>query len=166
MGVTAFILVGSHPHTTYGLPNPGYILMLYENDAPAWELVPLYPELEKNIKDGIIWIASIEHMLEDALVMIGLYIARNKELRELAYSIIGRPLEKRVEVYSLGDEMDKLREVARRVLQRHDIGLVVVPLSDSTILNQIDVLKYYGDLWVSINPPMSYKFLSQENILK
>jgi len=152
MGATAFIIVGSRPHITYGLPNPGYLLMLYENDAPSWELVPLYPELKEK---PIIWIPTISGMLEDALVMIGVHVAKDEELRKLAREIFKQPLDSEIEMHKAGKRLEKLRKVARKVLQKYDIGLVIVPLEDSTILRQLGALNGYGDLWYSLNMPVS-----------
>ncbi|QDA31332.1 hypothetical protein FH039_06600 [Thermococcus indicus] len=151
MGVTAFIIVGSRPYITYGLPNPGYILLLYENNRPAWELKPLYPELGKT---SITWIPTIEGMLEDALIMIGVHVVKDRKLRKLAEEVFKKPLDSDVELYRAGDQINELRRVAREVLQRYDIGLVIVPLKDSTIIHQLDVLKEYGNLWYSLNLPV------------
>ncbi|CAD5244918.1 hypothetical protein [Thermococcus camini] len=148
MGATAFIIVGSRPGWGYGLPNPGYVLILYENDAPSWELRPLYPEIED---ENVVWISSIEHMLEDALVMIGIYVVGDKELRRKAEKIFGN-LYKEITIGSRRD-VEELRKLSKEVLQRYNIGLVVVPLKDSTIMDQLSVLDEYGDLWVSLNPP-------------
>jgi len=150
MGATAFIIIGSRPNITYGLPNPGYILILYENSAPVWEIRPLYPEIED---ENILWVASINKMLEDALLMIGLYIVRDSELRKRSLEVFGKPLERKIEVVAYGRDVEKLREINRKVLPKYDIGLVLVPLEDSTVIHQLDVLKGYGNLWVSVNPP-------------
>jgi len=151
MRATAFIIVGNRPHITYGLPNPGYVLVLYENNRPAWELKPLYPEMGKT---SIIWIPTIERMLEDALVMTGVHIVKDKKLRKLAREVFKRPLDSDIEFYEARERLGELRKVARDVLQKYDIGLVIIPLKDSTIIHQLDVLKEYGNLWYSLNLPV------------
>ena len=152
MGATAFIVVGSRPYITYGLPNPGYLLVLYENDAPSWELIPLYPDMKEK---PVIWIPTINGMLEDALVMIGVHVVRDEKLRKLAREIFKQPLDSKIEMHKAGKKLERLRKVAKEVLQRCDIGLVIAPLKDSTILRQLGVLKEYGDLWYSLNMPVS-----------
>jgi len=155
MGATAFIIVGSHPHITYGLPNPGYVLILHENNAPAWELIPLYPETQKELgTESILWISTIDGMLEDALLMIGVYVVRDKQLVSLARKTFGKGMKNKVELIRFRELLPEFRKLARESLQRYDIGLVIVPLEDSTIMGQLNVLKEYGDLWVSINPPL------------
>ncbi|MCO6041243.1 hypothetical protein [Thermococcus alcaliphilus] len=152
LGATAFILVGNRPYLTPGLPNPGYLLVLYENNMPAWELIPLYPYLEKNLgKRSVIWIPSIENMLEDALLMVGIYVTKDPELIKMAEKVFGRNFKaERIEIGG-NPEVEKLREIARRNLQRYDIGLLIIPLKDSTIIRQLDYLKRYGRLWYSIH---------------
>ncbi|ASJ07386.1 DNA-3-methyladenine glycosylase I [Thermococcus pacificus] len=154
MGVTAFIVVGNRPGFTPGIPNPGYLLLLYENDRPAWELIPLYPELRKDLGNSKILIPSIENMLEDALLMIGIYVVKDEELIEKARRIFRDSLERRIEIYAFDRrEVEDLRSIARRKLQRYDIGLIIAPGEDSTILGQLEVLREYGDLWYQVNLP-------------
>jgi len=153
MGATAFIIVGSRPHITYGLPNPGYVLILHENNVPAWELIPLYPETRKELgTESILWISTIDGMLEDALLMIGIYVVKDKRLVSLAKETFGEDIGNEVELIRFRELLPEFRKLFRESLQRYDIGLVIVPLEDSTIMGQLDVLKEYGDLWVSINP--------------
>lgn len=148
MGVTAFIIVGNRPHITYGLPNPGYILLLHENDVPAWELRPLYPEPGEK---SIIWIPTVEGMLEDALIMIGVHVVKDRELRKVIEEVFKRSLDDKIGFYDARERLEELRKVSREILQRYDIGLVIVPLRDSTIIHQLDVLNEYGDLWYFLN---------------
>jgi len=159
MGATAFIIVGSRPYITYGLPNPGYILLLYENDRPSWELVPLYPELKEN---PVIWIPTIDGMLEDALVMIGVHVVKDEKLRKLASKVFKMPLDSKIELHKAGKRLEKLRKATREILQRYDISLIIAPLEDSTIIRQLDILKEYGDLWYSLNLPVQEKVDQQE----
>lgn len=155
MGVTAFVIVGSRPSFTPGIPNPGYLLLLYENDRPAWELVPLYPELQKDLgRHSIVWIPSIENMLEDALLMIGIYVVKDEELIEKAKITFRGSLDERIEIYDFDrKELENLRSIARKKLQNYDIALVIIPEEDSTIRRQLGILRKYGDLWYQVSLP-------------
>ena len=113
MGATAFIIVENRPYITYGLPNPGYILLLYENDHPSWELVPLYPELKEN---PVIWIPTIDGMLEEALVMIGVHVVKDEKLRKLARDIFKESLDSKIELHKAGKRLEKLRKATREIL--------------------------------------------------
>ncbi len=155
MGVTTFIIVGNSPSFTPGIPNPGYLLLLYENDRPAWELIPLYPELQKDLgRHSIVWIPSIENMLEDALLMIGIYVVKDKELIENAKRAFEGSLDSGSEVYFADKKkLKNLRSIARRKLQNYDIALIIVPEEDSTILKQLGILREYGNLWYQVSLP-------------
>ena len=155
MGLTTFIIVGNSPSFTPGIPNPGYLLLLHENDRPAWELIPLYPELQMDLgRPSIVWIPSIESMLEDALLMIGIYVVKDEEIIENAKMAFRGSLDRRIEIHFTDrKKLKNLRSIARRKLQNYDIALVIIPEEDSTILKQLDILRKYGNLWYQVSLP-------------
>ncbi|WP_121661857.1 hypothetical protein [Metabacillus litoralis] len=70
---TAQLLVGqAHPYEG-GICGITHTLQLSENGRPAWVLVSTNDEKDTKITK-ITWIPTLEHMLEDALLMIGLYV--------------------------------------------------------------------------------------------
>ncbi len=72
---TAQILVGS-PHPNHGGINPTHSLFLSENSRPAWILVDPYPDSGPR-NSRIVWIPTLENMLEDALLMIAVYVCKD-----------------------------------------------------------------------------------------
>ncbi len=81
--LTAQIIVG-RAHPNHGGINPTHYLFFSENDRPAWVLVPENVfgkrplEMEKTV-----WIPTVEHTLEDGLLMIALHILKDREIVNL-----------------------------------------------------------------------------------
>ncbi len=143
--VNAFIMVGKPDFLHNGI-YPTHCLMLYENDKPAWILTPILEFPEEKVEDykRIVWIPTVECMLEDALLMIGIYVLKDKELRTLADKFFNGK-KNRIWLYDDIDKEDlkKLREVCKKMLSKYNLKIIVAITLDSTILHQIDVLKDY-----------------------
>jgi len=86
--VTTLITVG-HADRYHGGITPLYQLYLYENDVPHWVLTR-----RCNCRDlehlGIdiwvreaIWVPTVEHILEDGLLMIAAYIVKDEDICKL-----------------------------------------------------------------------------------
>jgi hypothetical protein len=82
-------------------------------------------------------------MLEDALVMIGLYVVKDKELIELANQYFKQPNKEFIELYNevKSEDLQKLYNQARKIEGSHKIILSV--FQGSSILKQLSVLRYY-----------------------
>lgn len=88
--ITASILIGT-PHPNHDGIEPSHYLFLSENSRPAWMLVTqnVYPNgAEKQAK--ITWIPTVEHMLEDAFLMVAVHVAKSPEIIALAQSYSGK----------------------------------------------------------------------------
>lgn len=96
---TAQILIGSS-HPNMGGISPTHVLYLSENGRPSWMLMPAAPAFVYGEARGFfeaapagggkrgrirppVWIPSLDHMLEDALLMVGVYVLKDGELTEL-----------------------------------------------------------------------------------
>ena len=81
--VTASILVGTaHPnHSGIG---PTHQLLLTENSRPAWSLYRLHAA-----KPLAVWIPTVEDMLEDGLLMVGLLVLKAADLTAAAVAFRG-----------------------------------------------------------------------------
>lgn len=104
--MTAQILVG-RAHPNHGGINPSHYLFLSE----ALTLVPqnIFPE-EVEDQRRITWIPTRENILEDALLMIGLYVLEDERLLELAHEYFTDFSADRIELHNDIDE-DKLEEL-------------------------------------------------------
>lgn len=156
----AFIMVGKSDLFHWGI-NPTHCLILHENDAPWWTLTPIFVmqsdrEQRKN-EDIVIWIPTIDHMLEDALLMVGIYVLKDKELVALAKEYFKNEEPNRIHLY--GDiepeKLQELRKVCKKAFSRHKIGMIVAVTSESTILKQIKVLKNYKAEFEVCTPKLS-----------
>jgi len=98
---TAQILIGQKHSYDGGILNMTHSLYLSENDRPAWLLTPtdIFSEDDER-QPNIIWIPTLENMLEDALVMIGLYVFKDKHLFSLANQFFRNPKENFIELYN------------------------------------------------------------------
>jgi hypothetical protein len=147
---TAQILVGE-PHIYHGGIYPSHYLFLSENDRPAWILV------NQNIIDGhfdlkdrsevkkkrIVWIPTVEHMLEDALLMIAIHIIENQGVIDLAKTMYKDVEAERVELNRYTDpQSDRLFKACRKIKQWPKI--VVTVLEGSSIENHVQILKKYS----------------------
>ncbi|MCX6701318.1 MAG: hypothetical protein NTV68_15600 [Methanomicrobiales archaeon] len=149
--LTAQILVGD-AHSCHGGINPAFYLFLSENSHPAWILVNqnIFEEPINFRKGGrvkktrIIWIPSIENMLEDALLMIALYVIKNRQIIDLFQKICQNSGESHLEIYEklTGSQRDECYQECRRIKNLPKI--VVTVTRGSTIQDQLSVLKKYS----------------------
>lgn len=141
---TSQILIGQKHSYDGGIINISHTLYLSENDRPAWILTPTDPfHANKETQLKVTWIPTLENMLEDALVMIGLYVLKDKELIALANQYFQDPNQDFIELYDdiKPEDLQKLYERARTIESSHKVILSV--FQGSSILNQLSVLKNY-----------------------
>lgn len=140
---TAQILIGD-AHRFHDGIQPTHSMYLSENDRPAWILLrhdPLDPESTERIAT---WIPSVDHMLEDALVMIAAHVIR----AEGVFDAIGRSnIDTQGPVSLLEGAPTGALEAGRsatRATNFEGLKLVITVLEESTIRKQVGALKNYG----------------------
>ena len=102
--LTAQILIGS-PHPNKDGVIPSYFLYLSENSEPSWALVEENLHNEgKNKYPKIIWLPTVENMLEDGLFMVAVHVLKNQEILEMARNYNNKIESERLELYSDLDE--------------------------------------------------------------
>ncbi|MGG1401583.1 hypothetical protein ABE288_27755 [Bacillus salipaludis] len=141
---TCQILIGQKHSYDSGIINISHSLYLSENSRPAWILSPTNILDEQNHpQQNITWIPTLENMLEDALVMIGIYVLKNKELTKLANQLFRQPNKNFIELYQDIDSkgLEQLYYQARKIESSHKIILSV--FQGSSILKQLPILKHY-----------------------
>jgi hypothetical protein len=141
--LTARILVGS-PHFYHDGINPTHYIYLSENSRPAWVLVNQNVFDEKQLSPSkITWIPTVEHMLEDALLMIAVHICKDRKIIEYAKGFNATIEKSRLEVHS------DLKEAQREHLYAKcraitDFPKVIISVFEgSTIETQLPVLDQY-----------------------
>jgi len=155
--LTAQILVGeSHPN--HGGINPSHYLFLSENSRPAWILTPENIFSEDQEQDKIVWIPTLENMLEDALLMIGIYVLQDEGLCELAREYFDDLETDHIELYDDINEEDrnKLYQQCRKL--EHNYKIVITSFDDDRFGTQFKVLEDYA-MDVSVCTPKYYSAL-------
>jgi hypothetical protein len=135
--ITAQILVGGE-HPNDGGISPEYSMCLFEGSRAAWKL-----KKEGELTREIVWIPTVEHMLEDAILMIALYVERDEQLVVLVESKLGQKLPNRLEMYDALDEQTRtdLYEKCREISFKYK--WILTAITGSHILHQLSSLKQY-----------------------
>jgi hypothetical protein len=148
--ITAQIMIGqNHPYEG-GMVNLSHYLFLSENGVARWTL------RESNLLDSsrkfkpISWIPTIEHMLEDGLLMITLFVLREEKLIQMAEQAFGKPLHEVTNFYSeiAKEDLIKLHMENQRLLKK--MKLMVNVFQGSTIFRQVSSLHEYQELEIEV----------------
>jgi hypothetical protein len=105
---TVQFLVG-HSHMYEGGIIPSHQLFLSENGRSAWMLKTLEQMQESKEKEAkpIVWVSTLEYMLEEALVLIMLHVLQDKEACGKARELLGWSKESYMELYAYPEETRK-----------------------------------------------------------
>lgn len=148
--LTAQILVGDS-HQFHGGIHPRHALYLSENDRPAWILLRHDP-LDVGASERLAtWIPSVDHMLEDGLILFAAHGLRAPEVvHELGGS--GDHDEPLVlpQHFSEG-QLVKLRGATVRASHGGE-KMILTVLPESTIGTQLSVLDSYAWEYVVCQP--------------
>lgn len=107
-----------------------------------------------------IWIPTIEHMLEDALLMVAVLVVKNAEVLELVREFGADPHADRMEMYSVFDELQR-NQLYEKCRELKDLPkLIVSVFMRSTIESQLAVLDHYK-MDVEVCMPVYSRFYSQ-----
>jgi hypothetical protein len=160
--LTAQILVG-RAHPNHGGINPTHQLFFSENDRPAWILMPenVFGRGSAEL-DRTVWIPTVEHALEDGLLMITLHIVKDDAILNLAEKHFGNKGVDRAELYKDINEsqLTELHERCRAV--RGDLKIAVTTFKGSLLEQQLPILeKYKMDVEVCV--PIYSRLYSQWN---
>ncbi|MBI3039281.1 hypothetical protein HYY75_09590 [bacterium] len=142
--LTAQILVGT-PHPNHGGINPTHCMFLSENSRPAWVITPLNVfQEDRNVENKIIWIPTLEDMLEDAFLMIAIHVKRNHEIIEMARSFYAETQSARLELYEhFNDSQRKL--LYEKCRQLSDFPKIIISVFEtSTIQGQLKIVGKYN----------------------
>lgn len=128
-GLTAQILI-THPQTE----NLEFIL--HEHHRPAWIL--------RNGEQRIVWIPTLEHMLEDGLLMIAIYVFKYPEIVQLAQEYFHNEQENRAELYQdiTSDHLQILYQKNRS--RRWECGLIISVFEQAHIFSELPILEAYS----------------------
>ncbi|MEW6710971.1 MAG: hypothetical protein AB1403_14185 [Candidatus Riflebacteria bacterium] len=140
---TAQILIGE-PHPNHDGIIPSHMLFLSENSRPALILEKLPAKKDnKTEKSGIVWIPTLENMLDDAILMIAIHVLKKTEIIELANSFSNNLGKSSCELYEelSAEQLDKLYVVCRK-LQAFP-KLMISVFSGSHLNNCLKSINHY-----------------------
>jgi hypothetical protein len=95
--ITAQFLIG-HAHTNHGGIIPTHQMFLYENDRPRLVL----SEIGDFGRPLAVWVPTVEHMLDDALLMIAVHVIGEFKMKD-----ISKKKGKGSKLFEVYDDMDK-----------------------------------------------------------
>ncbi|MGL4337096.1 MAG: hypothetical protein ACRCST_09415 [Turicibacter sp.] len=141
--MTAQFIVG-HAHPKSGGINPTHWLYLSENSRPVWILS------EENLLDvsdtlPVEWIPTTEHLIEDAILMIGICVLNDKPLKEKLSSLLNGQTDLKARL-----ELSDISEADRQLLydmcheKAYHYKIIVSVFSGSSLIGCEDVLTDYG----------------------
>lgn len=158
--LTAQILVGS-PHPNHDGIQPTHYLFLSENSRPAWVLVRQNVfEEDKASEKKIIWIPTVENMLEDAFLMIAVHVQRGQEIVELARSFCNSTDLDRLELYEHFNDSRRRQLYAKCRLLSGFPKVIISVFRGSTIQGQLRLIEKY-QMDVEVCCPMYSRLFSE-----
>jgi len=145
---------GTHPY--HGGIIPSHVILFRENDCPILTLIQLresVPETFGIVVEGVstlerlaTWVPrSWDDMLEDALLMVGIYVLGIPELVFHAEKIFRDITNVRISDLTESErEVEEMRKILKEHIREYDIKIVLTVMLDSTILKQIPKLREYN----------------------
>ncbi|MDP4087861.1 MAG: hypothetical protein Q8930_01170 [Bacillota bacterium] len=142
--ITSEILIG-HSNDLSGGIIPTHILLLSEGSKPVWILKDLdILEDHTHGSNTIRWIPTTDNVLEDALLMISIYVLRDKDLVENASKYF-RSFSDNIIELSRDISIENLKELYRmcRRLQ-YDYKLILSCFTGSSLEKKLNIIKLYS----------------------
>jgi hypothetical protein len=141
--ISAQVLVG-HTHPYHGGIIPDQRIYLSENSRPALILEDERPL--KAVKDSqkVIWVPTVENMLEDILLMVTVFVLKNEKVISLM-----KKNKKELKSIEMDQDIDKgqragIYRINRQILEdREDLKIIFSIFQGSTLYAQIKRIKDY-----------------------
>lgn len=128
---TAQILIGN-PHPNRGGITAIHKIDLTEGSRPAWNLHSVDHSSVRT--RSVVWIPTIEHMLDDALLMAAIHAFQSEPIRSMFSSFSDKIDESRLELYE--DLTSSQRQhLYKQCRELEDFPKVVVMLFEDSCLN-------------------------------
>ncbi|WCK55161.1 hypothetical protein PP175_04015 [Aneurinibacillus sp. Ricciae_BoGa-3] len=134
--ITAHALIGqTHPYDG-GVTNVSHQMSLTENSVARWTLSRI-----GDTKNAIRWMPNPQSMLEDGLLMIGLFVVAEPELVAEAERLLG-PLNELEMMPSDSNILQVLHSRNRQL--KPDIKVAFAIYEGSSLMGQYPVLEHYS----------------------
>jgi hypothetical protein len=138
---TAQILIGNPIESFMDRFTPQFVIYLAENSRPSLVLNSTSIHQDDAIDfEQVIWVPTLENMLEDALLMIVLYLHKDKAFIEVADKYF--ELKSGIECYDIPEEG---RSALYEMLKGYRIRdyLIVTVFEGSSLTHQVERIKDY-----------------------
>ena len=143
--MTAHIVTGTE-HPFHGGINASHSLALHENSRPAWVLTTFVTDEFTRHKKPVVWIPTVEHMMEDGLLMLGLHVWKTQALLALDGETGLRSMPQ-VEMYRIDQALlARMRECNRQQIYR-DAKILISTFEGSSIWDSEALLTNYNLGW-------------------
>jgi hypothetical protein len=144
--MTAHILIGNS-HTYHGGIIPLYRIYLSENSRPALILIEdnINWEHQRGSFKKVIWIPTIENMFEDILLMISIFVLKDKNILKKIHESLKINLEN-LEIYNdIGEDLrQKLYNLNKTTINEYkDLKIIFSIFNGSTLRSEIKNIKGY-----------------------
>jgi len=140
--LTAQILIGSS-HPNHNGIYPTHYLFLSENSRPVWLLVSENIRRKSSFTRRIIWIPTIENMLDDAFLMIAIHVKMDSDMIKLAESFHKNIHKDRLELYE-NLTIFQRKQLYEKSRQLSDFPKIIISVfQDSSIKAQLKILAQY-----------------------
>lgn len=140
--ITAQILIEESHVDSKGI-NPTHYMFLSEERIPTWTLVSenIKNKDEEFIKK--IWYPTMENTLDDALLMIAIYVLKDNATVELAQSSFKDLSQNSIGLYNDIDKenREKLYEISRNLFS--GLKIVITVMEGSSLFDHLHLLKGY-----------------------
>lgn len=139
--VTAQMMIGGR-HPNHGGIMPTHLLLLHENSRPVWELFSVGGD-QRILPKKPIWIPTVEHMLEDGILMAACYVWKQPAVvRTISEKSIGseKPFIHMYEDFT-PEERDVMYGIGKTIGPEYHAVLSVH--EDSTLYHQLPMLYDY-----------------------
>lgn len=152
--VSAQMLVGGK-HMNDGGILPTHKLYLWEGSRAAWILSTeegSFTRKAELVTKKVKWIPTVEHMLEDGLAMIAVYVDKNPLACNFIRKRCGHETPAEVDIYATLDESKRveLYEICKNI--RYRSKLMLTAWNGSHLIHQLERLHSY-DLEMEVSIP-------------
>jgi len=147
---TAQILIGGPVETMMDRFTPHYVIYLAENSRPSFSLnATSIHQGDAEDFNQVIWVPTIENTLEDALLMIAIYLHKDQTIVKAAERYI--EISNKVECYDIPEEG---RKELYGLLNNYEFkDYIIFSIFEGSLLsNQVDRLSDYqvdGEICIS-----------------
>ena len=164
---TAQLLIGN-PHPNNGGLHTIHKLELTEGYRPAWILTQLTDSAKTTAGREKIWIPTIDHMLDDALLMAAIHAFQAERIIELFCEFSDKITSSRLALYDdlTAEQRQTLYQECRALNNFPKVILVV--FSESSMVAHLEVLSKYSMACEVLTPVYSRSFcpLTKRIIIK